>query len=29
MPRRKENLDEQISRSYYTAKEAQDRLGMN
>ncbi len=29
MPRRKENLDEQIAKHYYTAKEAQERLGMN
>jgi hypothetical protein len=29
MPRRNKNLEEQISESYYTAKEAQSRLGMN
>jgi hypothetical protein len=29
MPRRNKNLEEQISENYYTAKEAQDRLGMN
>lgn len=29
MPRHKKNLDEQIAKHYYTAKEAQERLGMN
>lgn len=28
MPRRRENLDEQIAKFYYTAKEAQEKLGM-
>ncbi len=29
MPRRNENLDEEIAKYYYTAKEAQKKLGMN
>src|SRR5712691_11839926 len=29
MPRRKENLDEEIAKYYYSAKEAQKKLGMN
>jgi hypothetical protein len=29
MPRRNKSLEEQISENYYTAKEAQERLGMN
>lgn len=29
MPRRNKSLEEQIAENYYTAKEAQERLGMN